>query len=162
MDRVELLKLNKTIDTFFADYGEYFQDVVSTFSVEDYLDAFYEYHGPIKPVQFKGYYTYTGEILRQYKDKVVLTYQPSDAKNGFMGIIIQINPKVHMIAQVGAEFREDDMSTVGINPVFVSFDGMSPAIKWMDDNAEHIHAQVYQNEHPSRSAGFGHGTALSI
>jgi|TARA_R110000787_G_scaffold17748_1_gene55088 hypothetical protein len=155
MDREELLKLNETIDTFLEEYSYCFKDVISNLTVEEYLDFFYELHEPIKAVQFKSHYTYTGEILRQYADRIVLTYQPSELKNGFLGVMVQLSPKVHMIAQIGAEFRDDDMSTVGVTPIFVSFDGMSPALDWAKDNSDHIHQQVYQNENPNKSSGFG-------
>lgn len=152
MKRAEILNINNKIDDFFTEYEDCLSGVSSTFTVEEYIDFFCEKHSPAVPLQFKLYYMYEPDIIRKYSDNIVGVYQPSEVKNGFLTSIIQINDKLHCLAQCVAEIRDNDNGLIGVNPLFVSFDGVGPIMDWKRDNAEFVHVDAYKDE--EKETGF--------
>lgn len=137
----DLKKVNQEIDIFFDQYNWLLENKVNYFSVEDYMEYFeeilkkksqhYSYHYPLKI-----------EVLNEFKDRHLISYQPAGEKQGFLSSLFQISKELHLITKVGCEFK-NNKPLMGVNLLFVSFGGLNLVNDFIKKYEPYINHDVF-------------------
>ena len=123
MKRSQTLQINKEILKFFDDYVPCLYGVTSKIqSFEDYVNSFVDHFKGIVPITFQDTSHYSPEIIKKYKDRVIMVSQSLDmSKHGFLNLLVQISPDFHLLMRCIIDWHEDQIPLVSVMSTMISF-----------------------------------------
>lgn len=137
----DLKKVNEAIDQLFENNTWLLENKIDYFSVEEYVDYFEELNKK-KSQHYSYHYPMTIDFLSEIKDRHLISYQPAGEKQGFLTSVFQLSKDLHLVSKIGCELKKGK-PLMGVNLLFVSFDGISKVYDFISPYKKYINHDVF-------------------
>lgn len=139
----EIRAIAEKIDEFSKNYRHLFVNPYGYFSIEEYLELLTN-RLDAHFLNFQYHYPFKVSFLEELKDKILLTYQPSDKTQGFMGSFIRIDDSLHILSKIGCEYKDHE-AHVRLDTIMVTTKSIGEIYEWADEYKSHVNYELFQD-----------------